>query len=253
MNQLIIKNISKQFKGIQVLENVTATIFPGKITAFIGPNGAGKTTLFNIIAGELIPDIGNVILKEKDITNFPPYKISALGIGRLFQDVRVFKKLKVIDNVVVSLIKEKDLSIVELIKKIGYSSKLLEKYRLNALKFLEIVGLEKYENLLASELSFGQQKLLSFARLIASDFDILLLDEPIAGISYEMTQRIVKLLDFLVSEKEKSVAIIEHNMGIIAKISDWVYFMDEGKIEYEGSAEEVLNHPEVKEIYLGVK
>lgn len=251
--ELILKNISKKFNGMEVLKDIDAIIFPHKITAFIGPNGAGKTTLFNIITGELKPDTGQILLDGTNLTKYSPSKIAKVGIGRLFQDVRIFENLNVIDNVSVSLIaKEEDLSILNLLKNLKRLDRIMFDYRERAKEYLDFVGLDEDYYKLASELSFGQQKLLSFARLMAADFDILLLDEPTAGISHAMVEKIVDLLKRLVKEKGKTIAIIEHNMKVIANLADWVYFMDEGEVEFTGKTEHILGHSEVREIYMGI-
>jgi len=248
---LKVKNIKKQFNGIWVVNGITAIIHPGKITAFVGPNGAGKTTLFHIITGELKPDSGNVFLYEKDITGFPPWKIARMGVGKQFQDVRVFENLTVVENVVVALMKSQEESVFWTFKNFYRIRERFKNYTEKAMDLLKFVGLDEKRNSLARELSFGQQKLLSFARLMAGDFKILLMDEPTAGVAPSMIKKIVGLLDKLVEEKGKTIAIIEHNLNVVSDVAHWVYFLHEGKVVFTGRTDHVLGHDEVREIYMG--
>ena len=249
-----LEKVGKKFGDLWAVKDVTISILPNRITGLVGPNGAGKTTLFHLIAGELKPDEGKIYLehgtKKEDITGLPPWKIALKGIGRLFQEVRIFKKLTVLENVCVALQEKKTESPFRiltnplLIKKKKY-------YMEEAMKWLEFVGLEKEKDKYADELSFGQQKLLSIARLMAGGFKILLLDEPTAGLHPDMVKKIERLLRKIVEEK-KTLAIIEHNLSTILNITDWVYFMNEGKVAFFGKPEHVLGEKEVKEAYIGI-
>ena len=151
-----------------------------------------------------------------------------------------------------SLISKNGEGIMKSIKNIFKISKVVNGYREKAMEFVEFVGLKEHYKKLAGKLSFGQQKLLSFARLMAGDYDVLLLDEPTAGISHGMIEKILDLLKYLVEKEGKTIALIEHNMEVVSEISYWVYFMDEGKIEFTGKTEHVLGNSEVKDIYMGI-
>ena len=244
--ELKLKRVSKCFKGFWAVQDVTARFLPERITGLIGPNGAGKTTIFHIITGELSPDKGDVIYNGHSIKGLAPWQISRLGIGRMFQDVRVFPKLSVMENVIVALQRPKE-------ETPFYALTHWHKNKnKDALKWLEFVGLAEQCHKKAEDLSYGQQKLLALARLLARGFDLLLLDEPVAGISIPMVEKILRLLRELTERWNKTIIIIEHNMGAILDATDWVYFMNEGRIYFSGRPDHVLGAKEVKELYLGL-
>ncbi len=250
-NGLMIKGVSKSFNGFFAVKDVTAVFLPGRISALIGPNGAGKTTLFHIIAGELKPDKGKILYQGDDITGLPPWKIGKKKIGRLFQDVRVFKNMTVLENVLCSLFSSKEESLFFCFY--PKKKRVMEIAIKNAKDFLKLVGLEKEESKKAGELSFGQQKLLAIARLLALGAQVFLLDEPTAGLSVSMRDRLLELLKRIVAEDEKKiVVIVEHNMSVVLNIAHWVYFMNEGRISFFGRADHVLGAKEVREMYLGL-
>ncbi len=249
---LKLQRIGKNFNGFWAVRDVTAGILPGRITAFVGPNGAGKTTLFHLITGELKPDEGKIHFNGKNITGYPPWKVARFGIGKQFQDVRVFENLTAIENVSLSLFRNGEDKALWAFRNFYRIGKKRREFEERGMEFLEFVGLEDKKTTLARELSFGQQKLLSFARLIAGDFDLLLLDEPTAGVSPMMIEKIVALLGRLKDERGKTIAIIEHNMSVVSKVADWVYFMHEGKVVFTGRTDHVLGHNEVRELYMGL-
>lgn len=252
MKKIKLFNVSKRFGDLWAVKEVTLSILPSRITGFIGPNGAGKTTLFHLITGNLKPDSGKIFLEEEDITGLSPWKIAQKGIGRLFQDVRIFKNLSVLENVIVSLQERKFENPFWAWTNPFYTRKIKNIHAEEAMHWLEFVGLENEKNKYAFELSFGQQKLLSFARLMAGKYDVLLLDEPTAGVYPEMIKKIENLLRKIIEEEKKTVAIIEHNMSVILNLADWVYFMNEGKIAFFGRSDHVLFAKEVREIYVGI-
>ncbi len=249
---LKLEGIGKEFNGFWAVKDVTANIFPGKITAFVGPNGAGKTTLFHLITGELKPDKGKIYFNGDDITEYPPWKVARSGIGKQFQDVRIFSNLTVIENIMVALFKHDEDTIHWSIRNFYRVGKRMRKFQDKGMEYLEFVGLEHKVNVLARDLSFGQQKLLSFARLMAGDFELLLLDEPTAGVSPKMVEKIITLLKRLQEERHKTIALIEHNMNVVSRIAHWVYFMHEGHIEFSGTTEDVLGNEKVRELYMGL-
>lgn len=252
MEILTITDLSKSFDGIKALDGISATFEPGKITSLIGPNGAGKTTLFNIITGFLYPDCGKITFRGQDINSgIAVWQRANLGIGRLFQDVRVFEKMTVIDNILLAEKKQAGENPLISLLRLSKIKKMEKKYRQKAEKWLDFVDLQDKMNAPADSLSYGQQKLLAIARLLMGDFDLLLLDEPTAGVNPGMIDTILNVIKNLVAEG-KTVIIIEHNMNIVAEISHWVFFMDGGKITSFGLPEEVLGDPTVREAYLGM-
>lgn len=252
MELLTLNNVTKSFDGVNALDEISATFEAGKITSLIGPNGAGKTTLFNIITGFLFPDCGKVIFKGKDISHgISVWQRANLGIGRLFQDVRIFEKLTVLENLL--LAKKAHVGenpFISLCRPFKIRQ-IEKKYRYEAEKWLDFVSLRDKINAPAHSLSYGQQKLLAIARLLMGGSELLLLDEPTAGVNPGMIDTVFNVIKNLVAEG-KTVIIIEHNMNIVTEISHWVFFMDGGKITSFGLPDEVLGDPTVKEAYLGM-
>lgn len=249
---LKIKNVSKTIGKVRLLEDINVSFLPGKINGLIGPNGAGKTTLFHIISGELRPDGGRILYGGTEITGLPPYKIARMGIGRLFQDVRVFEGLTALENVTAACYgPDNETPWYPFIKK-NALNKLQKEIAGKGRYWLEFVGLLDQKNVQAASLSFGQQKLLAIARLLAAGFSVLLLDEPTAGLSPTVMNRILALLKKIVDEDEsKTIVLVEHNMSVVMQVADWVYFMHDGRISFFGMTDHVLGHQEVREAYLG--
>ncbi len=251
MEILEIEGITKTFDGVKALNDISFSIQERTITGLIGPNGAGKTTLFNVILGFLKPDMGKVYYNNLDITGKPPYEISCLGIGRLWQDVRIFPKLTVLDNVLTARPNqsgENPLASFFRPKSVEKS----EKENLeNAEKWIEFVGLKEEINRFAEDLSYGEQKLLALARLLAADSNLLLLDEPATGIHPEMLSKIHLLLKSLVN-LGKTIIVIEHNIRFVTEIVDRILLMDEGRIVTSGTPEDLMSSPVMKEVYIGI-
>ena len=251
MTILELKNLSKSSDGIKAVNGVSLGLKMGKVTGIIGPNGAGKTTLFHLITGFLKPDDGEIFYKGKRIDRLKPWQISKTGIGRLFQDVRVFEKMTVLDNVLTAFPEQEGESPLASIFKIKKVAEEEKERREKALHWLKFVGLSGYEDIFAENLSYGQQKLLSIARLLAANAATLLLDEPTAGISPQMVPSLLSFIRKLAEEEGKAVVVIEHDMTVISNVSDSVYFMAEGKIIFFGSPQDVLNNSEVRKVYIG--
>nr|VFJ43305.1 MAG: branched-chain amino acid transport system ATP-binding protein [Candidatus Kentron sp. FM]VFJ43946.1 MAG: branched-chain amino acid transport system ATP-binding protein [Candidatus Kentron sp. FM]VFK06040.1 MAG: branched-chain amino acid transport system ATP-binding protein [Candidatus Kentron sp. FM] len=250
---LEIKNIGKRFGETQVLKDVHAPVIPGRITAFIGPNGAGKTTLFNIINGHIEPDEGSILFRGEDVTGKPPHVLALRGMGRQFQDVRVFGGLTAIENVVVALLPGAGRSPWWTWFGMRGVTSEMKRLREQAMESLEYVGLAEHCDRLARELSFGQQKLLSLAWLFARGFPCLLLDEPTAGVSPQMVDRIVTLIHRAVDEQGLTVvAFVEHNMSAVKELAHWIYFLHEGQVAFSGESGQVLENRTVRELYMGI-
>lgn len=245
---LRLENISNSFDGLKVIDNLNMNVKAGKISAIIGPNGAGKTTLFNLICGYLYPDNGSIIYKDKDISMLPPWERASIGIGRLFQDIRVFKKLTLLENLLVTF---NDSSDSPLKAMFGRRDKKEKEKIESSLKWLDFVGLIDIKENLAENLSWGQQKLLSLARLLCGNFDLLLIDEPVSGVSPSMADSILGKIKELRS-LNKTIIIVEHDMDAVKEISDYVYFMDSGKFAASGSPQEIFGNQKVIGSYLGV-
>jgi len=242
------KNLTKNFDGIKALDDLSFSIEENKIISLIGPNGSGKTTLFNIITGFLEPDNGEVYYKGKPILEEPPHHIANLGIGRTFQNLRLLQKITVLDNVLLAF---KDQS-GESFFGVYFSLKNKKEQEINrekALTLIEFVGLSEKAEDLAENLSYGQQKLLTLACCIAMDADLLLLDEPVAGLSSVMIDRMFGLMKEL-KKQGKTIFFIEHNLKVVTEVSDKVIVIDEGKKIAEGEPRIVIENPKVIEAYL---
>jgi len=243
MNILETKTLTKRFDGVHAVGGLSIGIEKGKVTGIIGPNGSGKTTLINLLSGMLSIDGGSVVVNGGvKLSNIKPYEIKAYGITRTFQNVRLFEQMTVLDNVLVVLTER------------NISSSLFEKhgeYHVKQAKnVLERVGLWFKKDELAVNLSYGQRKLLEIARVLAMKPDIVLFDEPFAGLFPEM----VKLVSAIIGELRdhgKTIILIEHDMNLIRDLSDHVFVMDGGTLLAEGKPEKVLGDKKVIEAYLG--
>lgn len=250
---LVIDDVSKSFAEFRAVDRVKAFVLPQRVTAFIGPNGAGKTTLFHLVCGTLRPDSGRIRLRDRDITGLAPWRIARLGLGRLFQDVRVFSEMSVAENVVAALLSERESSPVWGLADCLCLRRTGKRHMEEALHWLAYVGLADRRADCAGALSFGQQKLLAMARLLAQGCDLLLLDEPTAALSPAMTEQMASLIRKLVTERHITVAIIEHNMSVVASLADWIFFMNEGRVAFAGRTDHVLGNAEVRETYMGLR
>ena len=249
--ELRVEGVSKSFGAFRALHDVNVTARLGQVTALVGPNGAGKTTLFHVIGGNLAPDAGKVFLNGVDVTGLPPYKIARRHVGRLFQDVRIFPALSVAENIEVSFLHRSDYTIATTLA--WWRSEAREKDRRErAMAWLEFVGLADKADMPAGELSYGQQKLLALARIVALRPALLLLDEPTAALSPAMTKKMVALIQQLVAEQRLTIALIEHNMGVVRELADYIYFLHEGTVHTHGTQREVLENPAVRELYMGL-
>ena len=236
------KNLSKRFDGVQAVDDLSVMIEKGKITGIIGPNGSGKTTLINLLSGMLPADDGTVVVSGVIIQAMKPHQIYNYGITRTFQNIRLFEQMTVLDNILVVLTERNVLS------------SLFEKHTEYHLKKAEDVlcktGLWEKRNQLTVNLSYGQRKLLEIARTLAMKAEIYLFDEPFAGLFPEMRKIVVGIIIEL-KQDDKTVVLIEHDMGLIRELCDYVFVMDEGKLLTEGKPSYVLERKEVIEAYLG--
>jgi len=241
---LQVKNITKHFGGVQAVNDCSFEVRPEKITAIIGPNGAGKSTVFSLVSGNVTQDSGEIWLGENLLNPLPVHKRAQQGIARTFQSVRVFKNLTVKDNLMLSLNPNDEKFWHSLFRK--ESESLVLRIR----EVMGMIGLEKNLDSLGSDLSYGQQKLLELAKAILYPHKILMLDEPIAGVSPILRDKLKEILCELKKQKE-TILIIEHDMNFVFEVADHVIVMDQGKVLTQGTPEEIKNNPQVLEIYLG--
>lgn len=250
-----------QDERFYIIDDLDLDVPKGKITALIGGNGAGKTTLFNIISGLLMTDSGNISYQAgilpKSIIGLQNYQIARLGIGRMFQDNHIFQEMTVLDNMLVA---DSDnfgeIPFVSLFKK----SKSFKAEKRRTDKACEIFNqlFGSYKDLwdkrdyLAKDLSYGQQRLLGLARLFMGKYDLVLLDEPTAGVNPAIIENIKQVINKMVSEKNMSVFLIEHNMKVVLDLANFCSFMSHGKITAFGTPDDVIGDVEVRKTYLGI-
>lgn len=240
---LEIKNISKSFGGVKALDGTNIQIGKGKIISIIGPNGSGKTTLFNVISHLLNRDRGEIYLEKENITEKEDFQVSRDGISRTFQDVRLFRNLTIKDHLEIAL-GDGD-------EKLFRSVFGKREDRLGRIKeILDLVGLNKSLDTYATDLSYGQRKLLDLAVAIAKPHSLLMLDEPVAGINPQLRESIKDILRKLNKEGE-TILVIEHDMNFVMDLADYIYVLDYGKVIAEGKPKEIQNNKKVLEAYLG--
>ncbi len=245
------RGLRKSFGGVHAVDGLDLSFESGTVTALVGPNGAGKTTLFHLICGALRCDNGDVLYRGRRINGLPPWATARLGIGRLFQDVRVFGSLTVLENLLVGFPdQEGEAPLVALLGR-GRVSRREADHKVKALQWLGLVGLADRSSALAGSLSFGQQKLLAIARLLAGGADVLLLDEPTAGVHPTLVDRLLTVIRRLAGEG-RTVILIEHNTSVVLGVADWVYFLDEGQVASFGLPAEVLADPSVRAAFAGL-
>jgi len=250
MTLLETKGLGKNFGGILAVREFSLKVKRGSITALIGPNGAGKTTVFNLITGYLPVTRGEIFFRGERIDGLPPHKIVQSGIARTFQLVRIFPRLTVLENVTVALRNRRGESLWEgLVKTRRQKGEALEN-REKALECLDQVGLSGQKAQYAQNLGFGQQKLVEIARAMATEPELLLLDEPTAGLSQDMTTSVQNLIHGL-KKQGKTILFIEHDMRVVMGISNWICVLNYGEKIAEGPPEEIKNNQRVIEAYLG--
>ena len=250
MTLLKVDNLRKEFDGVLAVDGLSFSIERGTITSLIGPNGAGKTTIFNILMGLCRANEGRVQFNGREITNLSPHKISQLGIGRTFQNIRIFPQISVLENLMLAPRNQKGEGILSALIRTQQVKTDEQEVKEKALRYLDTVHLLDKKNEMAENLSHGQRKLLELARALATGPQLLLLDEPTAGLFPKTKEKILGLLRNL-RDEGKTILFIEHNIRTVMIISDKVIVLNYGKKIAEGTPEEIKNNKEVIEAYLG--
>ncbi|WP_025916977.1 ABC transporter ATP-binding protein [Herminiimonas sp. CN] len=247
---LKLTNISKNFGGLQVLQDVNFTVPQGGIFGLIGPNGAGKTTVFNLVTGLLRASGGEIQFDGQDLGSVAPHKITKRGIARTFQNIRVFKEMTLLENVVVGMHDQMSYGFAGLLFNLGSYRRIEAKARDRALELLSWVRLDHKAEMLADSLSYGEQRKLEFARALATEPKLLLLDEPVAGMNpSEKTELMTEILN--IKQRGYSIFMIEHDMRFVMGLCDRIAVLNFGRIIAEGTPDQIKNNPEVIEAYLG--
>lgn len=239
------EDLTKEFAGFVAVSGVELRVTRGTIHALIGPNGAGKTTFFNLLTKFLQPTRGRIVFKGEDITDRTPADVARRGLVRSFQISAVFPHLSVLENVRIALQRQRGGSF-----DFWRSVRVLDVYNERALELLRQVGLEGFAQTIAAELPYGRKRALEIATTLALDPEMLLLDEPTAGMGHEDIDRIATLIKTV--SADRTVLMVEHNLSVVANISDRITVLTRGRVLAEGDYATVSANPDVREAYMGV-
>ena len=250
-NILVINNVSKFFGGLAAVSNCSLKIKKGSITGIIGPNGSGKTTLFNLIAGNLKANDGEVLFNEENITNIPSYELFSKGLLRTFQIAHEFTNLTVLENLMMVPGNQTGEKLLDALFNREKVRKEEEKIRKKANEVIEFLNLKHLSNELAGNLSGGQKKLLELGRTMMVDAKLVLLDEVGAGVNRALLKDLGTAILRLNREKGYTFCMIEHDMDFISRMCDPVIVMSEGSVLFEGTSEQIKKNEKVIESYLG--
>lgn len=250
INRLVIDKIAVRFGGLVAIANMTFTVESGTIVSLIGPNGAGKTTAFNVITGFMRPTSGRVLYKGCDLTRMSSSEVAELGVVRTFQRTSIFNYCTVFESVLTSLHLRGRTEFLGAILRTKVVKDEEEKLREQAMLTLKFVGLESRKDVIAKNLSYGEQRHLALAMALAAEPSILLLDEPAAGLNLFETHRFMDLVQDI-RQQGMTILFVEHDMHMVMSISDRVFVLNNGHIIASGSPREVQNDPAVIRAYLG--
>ncbi len=253
MSQLLldVNGLMMQFGGLVAVNKVNLNVKERQIVSVIGPNGAGKPTVFNCLSGFYIPTGGSVMFKGKEIAGKKDFQISRQGLVRTFQHVRLFKQMTVIENMLVAQHRHLNTNLLSGLFKTASYKRLEQEAMDRAAHWLEEVDLLQFANRESGNLSYGQQRRLEIARCMVTQPELLLLDEPAAGLNPNETKELDELIIKLRDEHDISVLLIEHDMGLVMGISDHIYVIAQGTPLADGNADDIRNNPDVIKAYLG--
>ncbi len=246
------ENMTMQFGGVVAVDNLHLTIREHQIVALIGPNGAGKTTAFNMITGVYTPSSGKIFLQGEDITGMKPDKITRMGVARTFQNIRLFKDLTVFENIIIAKHFSMKSNVLSATLRLPGAVREEKRMREESEALLERMGLADVRNDVASSLPYGQQRHLEIARALATGPNLLLLDEPAAGMNPQETEDLTASIKQIQQDFNLTVFLIEHHMDLVMEISDRIYVLDFGQTIGKGTPAEIQNNQRVVEAYLGV-
>jgi branched-chain amino acid transport system ATP-binding protein/branched-chain amino acid transport system permease protein len=245
------RDVSKAFGGLRAVNGVSVAFAARQITSIVGPNGAGKTTLFNLLTGFVAPDAGRIVFEDSDITGWPPYRVAIKGLARSFQDLRVLSRMTVLENLCLARPNQAG----ERLLANFFSPRRVRTQEAaehaRALEALDFIRLREKADEPAHRLSYGQQKLLVIARLVAMDAEVMMLDEPTAGLDPSMIERVSDAIRRLVA-LGKTVVFVEHNLDVVRALSQEVVFMNEGRVLDVGPPTRVLSDRDLINVYLGL-
>ena len=248
---LELKDVNKSFGGVQAVKDMSFVIETGELAGLIGPNGAGKTTIFNLVTGGYDVTSGEIEFKGKNINRLKTYQVISLGIARTFQNLRLFAASSVLDNVMTAAQQHYKYSFFEAVSHLGRWKNMEKATKDESMELLERVGLADRADQAAGNLPYGLQRRLEIARAISLRPDLLLLDEPAAGMNAEEVEQLNELIKLIHSDFNLTILLIEHHMDMVMEICPHIVCMNFGAKIAEGSPDEIQSHPEVLKAYLG--
>jgi branched-chain amino acid transport system ATP-binding protein len=251
MSVLSIENVTLSFGGLHALSDVSMRIEPGMITAVIGPNGAGKTSLLNCISGFYHPQEGQIRYGEQSLTRAPPHKVTKLGIARAFQNPELFRGLSVLDNLLLARHSNLTYNFFQAVIFSGKASRLEAGNRAFVEDVIDFMELEPFRRSTVGNLSYGIQKRVEMARALTLAPDLLLLDEPMAGMNIEEKEDMVRFIMDIKKERSTTVILVEHDLGVVMDISDRIHVLDFGEVIGSGTPGQVAADPRVIDAYIG--
>ncbi|HFI0035330.1 ABC transporter ATP-binding protein [Streptococcus suis] len=251
MALLEVKNLTKNFGGLTAVGDVTMELHEGELVGLIGPNGAGKTTLFNLLTGVYEPSEGTISLAGTILNGKAPSKIASLGLGRTFQNIRLFKNMTVLENVLIGLGNHGKAEVLASFLRLPAFYKNEEELKNKAIELLKIFDLDGDADTLAKNLPYGQQRRLEIVRALATDPKILFLDEPAAGMNPQETAELTQLIRKIKEEFGITIILIEHDMSLVMEVTERIYVLEYGRLIAHGTPEEIRNNKRVIEAYLG--
>ncbi|MFP4307856.1 MAG: ABC transporter ATP-binding protein [Desulfococcaceae bacterium] len=251
MKTLHIESLTLTFGGLNALENVSMTFEPGLISSVIGPNGAGKTSLLNCVSGFYHPTEGGLRYGDDDLSKAPPHVISGLGIARAFQNLELFRGMTVLDNLLLARHRKLNYNIFQAMLYFGKASRVEAENRGFVEEVIDFMELEPYRNATVGSLAYGVQKRVEVARALTLAPRLILLDEPMAGMNVEEKEDMVRFIMDIRAERDTTVVLVEHDLGVVMDISDRIYVLDFGEVIGAGTPEEVSQNRAVIEAYIG--
>jgi len=251
MNPLTVSNVTLSFGGLKALSEVTLSVEPGLITSIIGPNGAGKTSLLNCISGFYHPGRGDIHYGDRRLTHASPHQVSNLGIARAFQNLELFSGMTVLDNLLMARHQSLKYNVFQAFLFVGKTSRVEAENRRYVEEIIDFMELEPYRKSAVGNLSYGVQKRVEVARALTLGPELLLLDEPMAGMNIEEKEDMVRFIMDIQNERHVTVVLVEHDLGVVMDISNRIFVLDFGKLIGSGTPDEVARNPQVIEAYIG--
>lgn len=247
-----VQGLSKRFGGLVAVDGLDFELRQGTVAALVGPNGAGKTTVFNLMTGFLRPDAGSVRLNGAELVGWAPHEVARAGMVRSFQDVRLVGQLSCVENVALGVPGQPGESLRRLFLQPRRVNSVDAEVRAQAVRWLEFVGMAHYADEPAAALSYGQTKLISIARLLASEAPVLLIDEPASGVDTRWVDEILGLLS-AVRDEGRTICIVEHNLSVVQQLADHTYFMESGRLTAQGAIADLMSDATLAEAYFGAR